>query len=477
MQQENRRYLLDQNVKKLFQNMKSKPTAHTIFFTKIKLCKEIRFERTPGHYIKIKRTGVAYPKTITYKNITQKQFSKMQKKREGTIIYKKRYPVHLDRCHGALNLYNKDLKGLYILELPSNCYTKHFDPLQNNRFSTYIIGDITDDPRYDERYLALFGNPSKHPYNIYSIFKDIEHGRQNDPNDIIFDEMKSIDAIRIVLFYCHIEMSRQIAIISTAKDPADALKILNRNLMKSITLLESYEEIFDPVSYQKVVPHLQKLQTIIAPYFDMIMIKKEIEKLYQTMQNPYLLKVVQSAEEKASSEIHRIGRYFKSREHAIIKSQYQLYLKEKSKTEKEYEAQLPLGYTLKVKFHNLYNHILQQADFLDGCDDKKSYETLYTALQDFTLFCALFHKQPVVQKEEHTCKKVEKILKGFEKQQKRNKRLLLLKMLETDLGNHIRKREKKILDLKIKKLLKKEKNFAPLFYRKLQKVKKEPFHL
>jgi CYTH domain-containing protein len=477
MQQDKRRYLLDKRVVDLFQGKQTKPKLHTIFFTKIKLCKEIRYEQISGNYIKIKRSGVAYPKTITYQNITEKDFTQMKTRKEGHMIRKKRYRIQLEHSTGIVDFYTKELKGLSILELPLKSGTNHIDPHRDENLNPYIVADITDDPRYEERYLALFGNPSKHPYNIYAIFKDIEQGRRNDPSEIIFDEMKSIDAIRIILFHRYIEISRQIKKLSAKDDPFEPLTKIDRNLNRSILLLESYEEIFDEKRFQPVISHLRKLRKVIAPYFDMIMIQKKIQKCQKRIQNPALSKISKSAAQRASAEIHRIKRYFKSREYAIIKHQYELFLKEKSKTEKRYEAQLPLGYTLKVKFHNLYNRILQQADFLDGCDDRKSYETLHDTLKSFANFTACFDYHPALKQARQSVKKVEKILKHYEKQQKRSKYLQLLKMLDSDSAIHLKPDEKKILQQKMKDILKKEKSFAKKFYRKLQKLKKEPMHL
>lgn len=185
MHKEYRRYLLKNEVSGILEDLKTKFSTSDIFFTKIKLCKEIRYEHTDHTYQKIVQSGAQHTQSVTFKRIGKKKYRQKRRDKRGTLLHLYIYLIKIDDCTMHLEAYDRKLKGLYLLTVPNNCFSfMESQTIQNSFIGKFIEADVSDDPRYEQKYLALFGNPTKHPYNIYAIFKDLEQKRLRDPHEL-----------------------------------------------------------------------------------------------------------------------------------------------------------------------------------------------------------------------------------------------------------------------------------------------------
>ncbi len=458
MHKETRRYLLDKTIVNLIEDLHDDAQLHTLYFTKIKLCKEIRYLHTPRHYTRITRSGTQQTQTYTYRHIPAQHFHKMRKKQKGTTLVKKRYRLQIDECQLWIDAYENSLSGLYILGIPHICQPKQPLLTRHRLLERFIVCDISEDPRYEEKYLALFGNPSRHPYNIYTVFKDLEHHRINDLQNVIFGEMKNADAIRIVLYRHFIRMhgyTEQIR--QTAQSDPKLVENFHHAVLQSINIIKSFENIFDDLKLQRVTLHLNRMQRLTQTFRDLLWIQQQIQHFQTQYENDYLKKLTSGLHERIDLEYHKIARYFGSREYAIIKSQYELFLKEKNRSYTSYEARLPLDYILKIKYRNLYTELIRLIDFLDGCNDEASYEKIRTVLEEFLAFARQFQNQKPVSKHKKRLRKATRTYRLFEKYEQRNRKLLVLKMLIEHISHDANYTQiEKLLKKKYKKLIRKQ---------------------
>ena len=474
MHKEYKRFLLNEQVASLLDDIKTKPIQSTLFFTKIKLCKEVHYEHSAKKYIKVVQSGSPLAQSILFKNITPDKYKKQKKHQKGDQIRFQTALLHIDQCKVFIESYKEQLRGLYILQVPRDALLKKPRITEHSLLEKYIESEISDDPRYEKKYLALFGNPSKHPYNIYTIFKDLENKRLKHPEDIIFEEMKSADAIRIVLYYELLTLQQSAQEIRKKPKECSFIQKFCKDVQRSVSIMECYQEIFDENLYQKISIHFNTLQKLTKTYDDLSTIHRKFQKLNNTLKSTYVQKLISNLQIKIANEQHKIANYFESREFSIIINQYELFLKEKNRSYNNYEAQLPFGYSVNIKIRNRYNKLLQLINFLDGCNDEKSYEKRKIAFTEFLEFMKIFQKQLQMKSAATISKKADKILTLLIKHEKRNKNLLIIKMLLSHIDMQNYPREIKYLKKKERKLQEKQKKFDKTLAKDLQKFKVIP---
>ena len=474
MHKEYKRYLLKKDVRTLLEDLSGKKVKERIFFTQIKLCKAIKYENSAKRYTRIKVTGTQQTQSIVFKKIDKKKFQKKRAKQVGSFLHLNKYFVTLESCTVYIEAYRKNLKGLFLLTVPMKCNDDELRSILNDSvLAPYIEQEVTEDPRYDQKYLALFGNPTKHPYNIYSIFKDLEHKRLQKPQNVIFKEMKSSDAIRIFLYYQYLLLQRYAKEIRNNTNEVRSVYIqaFREEIKRTIAIIKSYEEIFDEQHYQKTIMHLVTLQNVTKTYYDLMLIYRKFTQLNRILQSSYITHMLENLKIKLAHEEHKISNYFSSREYAIISNQYQLFIKEKNRSYNNYESQLPFGYSARVKVYSRHSELLQAINFLDGCNDQKSYEKLKNGFEELLDFIYIFESQINSSSCKPLLKEVAKLYSLLQKYERRNKYLLIMKMLLSHLDKKRHEKEIGYIHNIERRLKHKQKNFDKIIYKNLNHFK------
>ncbi len=478
MHKEYRRYLLKKEVSGILEDLKTKFSTSDIFFTKIKLCKEIRYEHTDHTYQKIIQSGAQHAQSVTFKRIGKKKYHQKKRDKRGILLHLYIYLIKIDDCTMHLEAYDRKLKGLCLLTVPDNCFSyTEAHTVQNSFIGKFIEADVSDDPRYEQKYLALFGNPTKHPYNIYAIFKDLEQKRLRDPHEIIFKEMKSADAVRIYLYERYLTLHEYAKEVQSAK-PAHNEKTIEKfrdEVQRTVAIIKSYEEIFDEQQYRKILLHMMTLLSITKTHADLMLIASKITKLNKKLHSPYIDEMLQNIREKTAHEAHKISNYFGSREFQIISSQLQRFIREKNNSYTNYESQLPFGYSAKIKVSGKHGELLQTINFLDGCNDEKSYEKLQTAFEELIEFVNIFVQQIDSDAYVPLLKKTKEIHKLLAKHTQQDKYLLIVKMLLNHMNEKEHPKEMAYLHKKKKRLLRKKRKFDQNIFKYLEKFKDMTF--
>jgi len=462
MHQIEKKYLLKDSVKTLINDLQLSPKKISEFYTVAKVCKEIKYSKVDSKYYKTMKTGVvgAYDKKQT--KITKKQYKKQIKKSIGHRTIKKRYIIDNENRSYIIDVYQKKLKNLNILEIKFEKIIDYNNFVLPDLFNDYIIKDISKSERYQKKNLALLGDPKKNLYNIYSIFKDIELGRITKLNTTIFKEMKTSDSIRIVLYKLFIDLRiARDQIIETRAE--QGLNEYNTILKKSILLLEQYKNIFDKKILQKVKSNLKIMKRVIKTYKDLQFIEDQLKDMEEYLENRDIKRLQDLIIEKKANQIDNIIRFFTTREFAIIFKQYELLLKENNKSFLSIDAQTSIENSLKYKISMKYKKCIMLCDKYEGCQDlksqkaiKKSFDTLKVLLEKFDMITDKKKNQAMyisAQSVLHNLKTLEKlnkkkmIIKSYlenikPKPSNYNK---LLKNLEKQSKSAIEKNNKRVL--------------------------------
>jgi CYTH domain-containing protein len=444
-----KKYLLKDSIKTLIDDLKLPTEDISEFYTVVKVCKEVKFSKINAKYFKTTKNGVIGSIEQNRVKIKKSLYNKEKKNAIGQHISKKRYLLLNNGEKYSLDKYQKNLKNLYLLEVEFKNQSNFNKFTVPEKFKNYVIKEVTNDKRYQKRNLALLGNPKKNPYNIYSIFKDIELARITNLNKTIFKEMKTSDAVRIVLYNLFVELRiNQDLIVQT--DAKRGIKAFESALKKSIILLNEYKSIFDKKIVRNVKLHLKIMNKALKPYKDLLFIQKELSTIHALIEPSEIDRIYKSIEYKLASEKHNISRFFKTREFAIIFKQYELLLKENNKSFLSVSAQISIGNSIKYNIYNHYKKTIMKCNKYERCNDDLSYKTINKSINRVKTLLEEF--EMILDKEKYktmytlTCEV--------------SKQLATLKNIN---------RKKMIIDTYLENLEVKPKNYQKL----LKKIKKE----
>ncbi len=444
MQKSEKKFLLTDNIKSLINDLESEVTEYHIFFTKIKLCKEIKYQKKDKKYSKTVRRGVGYAQRKKLFTIDKKEFRSAKKKRIAKELSIKKYKITLDGCRLSFSVYTGDLNGLYILTIPKQCYDKSNSILQNEAIKDLIDREITNDPRYENRHLALLGDPLKHPYNIYAVFKDIENSRIKSIRKVLFKEMKTAESVRIMLYYLLKEIEKSIKALTKDPDDEKELKSYRKNLKLSKFILSEYMNIFEERLYHKIFLHLNNLLKLTKTQKDLQLIHKKFKQINEKLNSDYLKMLLENLSQKITDENVKISKYFRTREYAIIHRQYELFIKENNRSYLSYDAQISIGYSSTMKFKSIFEKLKNMCNKYDSCNDDKSYEKMEKSFFRFEQFIYSFEEVIEINSLKKIHKHSKKLYKMLKKCHKLSKTFLIIKMLE-DQKDQISEDEREIL--------------------------------
>ncbi len=393
-----KKYLLKDNIKTLVNDLQLESQKISEFYTVVKVCKEVKFSKIDSKYFKTIKNGILGSIDQNRFKIKKAQYLKEKKNSIGKKTSKQRYLISKNSQRYAIDIYQKNLNNLYILEITFKTKEGLNKFVLPEIFKDYIEKEVTSDKRYQNRNLALLGDPKKNPYNIYSIFKDIELARITDLSKTIFKEMKTSDSVRIVLYKLFIELRMEQDLIVQTKG-VEGLKAFEKALKKSIILINEYKNIFDKKMVQNVKSHLKVMNSALKTYKDLQFIQKELDTISPLIESTEMDRIYNSIEYKLSSERHNISRFFTTREFAIIFKQYELLLKENNKSFLSIPAQTSIKNSLKHKIERHYKKAIKKCEKYDSCEDSESYEAINSALK--VLKTLLEEFKMVINKDNH----------------------------------------------------------------------------
>ncbi len=374
-----KKYLVSDAIERVLAKQTHSKQQISQFYTQVKICKEVRYRKIDHTFFKTVRTGSEVRKNIIDEEISHKSYQKAKEKKIGKMLKKSRYTLSGDFKHFTIDCYKKQLKGLSILEVSFKSLEKAERFVLPDIFQAYIQRDVSEDERYRDKNLALLGNPQKHPYNIYAIFKDIQKGRLENISTVIFPEMIVSDGVRIILYrlYHALERDREKLLID---NDIHALARFRRNLKELKIILEEYHHIFDKNMHKKVLSHLSMIEKSIAIDRDLSLIRANINLLERTFSEKELNTFIARLDKRIEEEKHKVKSFFKRREFTIIFRQVALLLKEQSNIHSAYYSHTTIEKVQKSSLNKRFNKLLFLSEKYEECHDANAYKKIRKAL-------------------------------------------------------------------------------------------------
>ncbi len=368
-----RRYLLRPQIHTWLQERRSTRVKYLCYFTEIALCKEREYCKKRKKYFRISREGIGEKQKSRIERIDRETFQKEKKNIIGQEIRKNRHHLSLGEIPLTIDRYKRALKGIAILELPET--TPLPEPLR-----PYLLEEVTRDPRYLEKHLALFGNPSDTRYNVYALFREIERTLPKRTDTLLFSRMRTIDAVRIVLYgyYSRMLSHRENYLREGRKQDFELFRSYTG---KSLALLRHFPKLFEKSLYQKALLHLMHLREATTPLRDLYLIQKQLKASESLFEPEEYFTFEKRLEEKIAQIGHDLAHYLGTRECAIILKQYEMMLKEGTRSRYQDDNSVPISHIVTRKLAEEMKRIQTLEKEIDGCQDEVSYRRLRKALK------------------------------------------------------------------------------------------------
>ncbi len=426
MHQLEKKYLLNSSVQRLIDDLQLDMQKVSEFYTVVKACKSIKYSKIGSKYYEISEIGIPSSYKESKKEISKRKYQNQKKRKVGSLIVKKRYLLQEAGESYSIERYGKKLQNIYILRVHFQSRKSGYSFNLPDLFKSFTKSDITRYEPYREKNLALFGDPDRYIYSIYSIFKDIELGRTTKLHGILFQDMKSADAVRVVLFKIFIDM--KIDIDYMADDISDKrLKRFKKEIRDSRVILKLYREIFDKNIVKKVEKHLKLLSLTFKKERDLEFIKGELDNLKTLIEKERVDIISENIDQSISYERDKIRQFFKRRELSIIFKQYEILLKESSKTLTIPTAQNSIKNSLKEKIDKSYSKIIEICDKYEDCEDDKSIKKIKKAILKLDIIVKKFSIVIESDRDRAIRKNLKPIIKRVKELLKLKKRSLVVK--------------------------------------------------
>ncbi len=371
-----KKYLLKDSARALLKNSKHKKEHISQFYTKIEFCKEVRYRKIDKSYFKTVRTGSEVRKNESDKKITKKSYQQAKQAKIGDILKKKRYS--LDKL-SAIDVYEKQLENILLFEVNFKTLADAQEYTLPASLLPHVKKDVSDDNRYRNKNLACLGNPSKHPYNIYAIFKDIEQGRLKEVQTVIFPEMIVSDAVRIILFKIYHDLQKDAKKL-IEKNNIKSLERFRKNLKIAKILLNEYCAIFDAKLYKRVYTHLSLIEKTIAIDKDLSVIRTHLPLLESAFSEKEINSFIARIDKRIEHEKHKVQHFFKTREYNILFSQFKLLLTEPSNVFTAYYSNTSISKANQENVAKRFKKLRQLTKKYDKCHDLDAYNKMRNAL-------------------------------------------------------------------------------------------------
>jgi len=458
-----KKYLLNDRVNALLKSHKLTKQNISQFYTKIKICKEVRYRKIDDTFFKTIRTGSEVRENIVNKAITRKDYLQAKEKKVGKVLKKERFTLTDAFANFAIDRYKKHLHNIDILEVSFKNLEEAEAFNIPDSFKRYVQKEVSDDDRYRNKNLALLGNPKKRPYSIYAIFKDIEKERLQDTAEIIFPEMIVSDGVRIVLYRLYNQLKIQRDNLLKHND-IYALERFRIYLKQAKILLEAYRHVFDQNMYKKVSLHLNMIEKTIAVDKDLTLIRANVKLLESAFSEKEVNAFIARLDKRIENEKHKVKNFFKTREFSIIFRQFDLLLKEQSYIHGTYHSNTTIEKVVKASVHRNFKKLLFLTKKYDKCHDVESYKKMKKAL--YKTKTILDHFAHFYDKKSYTQMQslLDQIDYHFATFINLNKRALIIKTYIRNSNKSLQEQQKRI-----KKIVKKRKSIEKQLNRDIDK--------
>ncbi len=385
------KYLLDESIEDLLSDLELKKEQVQQFYTKIKSCQEVQYKKVNTDYSLIITHRRDENQEQENKKISKEKFYKEIDNKIGHTINKDRFYISLDGYKYEIYRYSGVLKDIYILYRNlknDNIKQQKFEI--PNFLKSYIITEITDNPRYKSHNLAILGNPKKNISKLYSTFKNLDERRISKVEDSILKNAPLSDSIRLILYQFYYEMiSLKEEIIDKKREKE--VELFQKKLQKSILLVDEFYYIFDTTILSKVQKHLKYIEKKLTLDKEIDAFSSNLKILENSYKEKEINKIFAKLDKKTYNKINKIIFFLQTREFSIILTQYKHLITEGDQSFNQYHQIGEIHQVINKKLSLKYKQAKFTIKENSYCKDYQSYSNIKESIKKLKIVLETFH--------------------------------------------------------------------------------------
>ncbi|ANE35308.1 putative CYTH domain protein [Campylobacter iguaniorum] len=252
----------------------------TQFYTQISPVNETRYRKSDDEFFKTTKFGKGLIRQEHEIKISKQEYEKALKHAIALPISKTRYEFKLNNLPCNIDVYSDWLCDLAVFEIEFLTQNDAKEFVMPEFLAQNILKEITEDERYKNKNLALFGNPNFN-FDYKNSLKMIE---KLGEFKLFFPSLISTyDGIRMVLFQIYNTILSQKLNYLKTKDKA-SLQSLQNEIYKSLFFLKSFKFAIDERICTKFINIFEEISQKMLNLIEQNFLEEYIEA-WQTSSN------------------------------------------------------------------------------------------------------------------------------------------------------------------------------------------------
>jgi CHAD domain-containing protein/CYTH domain-containing protein len=370
--------------------------AITQFYTHVSPNKSVRYRSVEGSYFKTVKIGTGGIREEREKEISAKRYKKRQKKRIGLFIKKRRCFFAIDGVEYSVDIYEKPLQNLYVLEVEfvdEEAYRNFSLP---DQIKTHVLKEVTDDACYKNKNLALFGAPLA----------------EEDPARALGQVLQKLQK----LFSKTLSYRQKVL----ACDDEEDLHQFRVSLRTAVSLLENFSLLWEDGVAEEYRVLLKEVLSITNHKRDLDVMKKRLRKVEKSIRDKSVMKAYKKLMDEVEVWIAREQRYITAYLQSIrfetIEESYENFLEKEAVTKStcygSYAIKSVCSYIICRRFEKI-EKMHKKIDYKNEWEKLHKLRIAFKKLRYLLENCETFEGDKSMKKALSDMKKLQKSLGAF----------------------------------------------------------------
>lgn len=292
----------------------------TQIYVKITPLEEIRFRETSGVFTITQKSGIGLTREENESETDAKSFKKTIKNAVAAPIKKTRFLFRLDGAACNVDIFHGVLEGLVTFEAEFVSEREAAEFSLPEFIAEHIVREVTEDERYKNKNLALFGLPQ----GEFDAQKSIEILQNSPELELNLPSyIGAMDAMRTVFFQIFTLLRKHLSKYASSND-TEALHQIRVNLRKTRSLLKIFTPVFDRKTACYFLLNFKKLAELTNQ-------KRDIDVFCEFLQNQKGFESLASELENLSATLAQsVQAELQSNEASEILRDWEVFLREGS---------------------------------------------------------------------------------------------------------------------------------------------------
>ena len=306
MKEIERKYLLKDSILSLIKEHHLQKLKITQFYTTITPLKGVRYRQMDDRYFKTIKHGTGASREEIEVEISETKFQKKLKNRIKDGIRKNRYMFDFKGKEYSIDVFKKDLKGFYILEIefPS---IEAFETFElPDLLKKHVIKDVSFDESFRNKNIVLNGRPQT-SYDLDTLFKILDTKSIEALDSYFIPNLTPINALRVILYKLSLSILAYKKRILLHDDTED-LHQFRINIRKSRAFLKEFGFLMPKKYLTYFNENLANFATQTNQKRDLDVIKERLGELDKDHK-----RIKKDIKQKREQEHHTIQKMLKSK--------------------------------------------------------------------------------------------------------------------------------------------------------------------